>query len=178
MNTLTVYLTANFDLITDSGTIILYTPEYTIKGLTSVYFNLTGVSESRFKVGRLNFSWGDTLSTIIDVSENYFLTFTNLTAKSIVDSTNVYNHIFTPLNNLTAYYFNLSSIITVYYDQSASDQPIQIVVPFRIAKSSYYDDVDGMSVLNTQVIPTAESNSLINFTANKNAYTFVGVLSN
>lgn len=179
MNTTTIYLTANYNVFPNESTsATIYTPTYTIKGASTVNLNLTGVDETKFFIGKLIFDWGDQFSSTTG-TEIFYLGIAPLTATSIVN-TDAYSHYYLPPDIPNTYFINTSAIVTLFYDESAStpDHKISIVVPLRIAKGSIYDNVESISLLNSQILPTVSSSSLLNFIADKNTYTMVSILSN
>lgn len=157
MNTYTTYITS-ISSISQADSII-YLDQLTIKGVNSIYFNLTGVSQST-KIRKIDINYGD-----FSESEIYFRGITNDTIQI------VFNHSFTPTT--ATYFLLLSSVIGVVYE---NDVTTKFITPFRIAQGSLYDDIDSIFVYNSQLLPN--SNTSLNFTGNNTQYTFIGVLSN
>ncbi|NBP03807.1 MAG: hypothetical protein EBU90_27650 [Proteobacteria bacterium] len=199
MNTLTIALTTNpSDLYNIVSNVRVVYPEYTLKGATEVTYDISGaipVNQAVFGYAdpytapcltNFTFDWGDQLVSLSSV--DFIESFSCPLKYSLYDtwtrfviygpSSSTFKHNYIPPTDLTTYFFYITTIVTFYYNVSSGDNCIQLLIPLRLTKGSYYDELDGFNLISSQILPTDSSDNLINFTSNQNTYTFIGMLSN
>lgn len=167
MTTVTTVLSV--DSYTAMGDYNVIYDELVIKGGTSLNLNLLGIDESRVKVKTLIINWGD--GTIETHKANIFLDYYN---ESIIPEVRYnkggsvcleYSHVYNPTN--AAYFTQYDVIIDVLY---YNDVQGRFIRPVKVAKSSLYDRVGEIKILNTQSLPLSTSNTLLNLQTEKEFY--------
>lgn len=168
MNTKVVYVS-----VLSSQTTKVYGSQFTIKGATSVYFDLSGVTEIPYKIAQFTINFGDDdQHTITATRTMSCYQETNVAGVSSDILNKRYGCAYYP--NIAAYYYDLSAQILLYRDNG---NVVSYIQPIRIAQASIYDDLDNITLHNSQIIDSNPKNNLINFSGDKSKYTVVGVLS-
>lgn len=140
-----------------------------IKGNTMLNLNLIYFDESRFKVKLLEIDWGD--GNIETYKSNIYLDYYN---ESILPEVKYnkggsvcleYGHTFTP--NSSAYFNKyVVNVTATYYNANKG----QFIIPVRVAKSSLYDRIGNLKIVNTQSLPLSTSNTILNLQTEKEFY--------
>lgn len=172
--------TVNLDLsyINDlpNGSTITATP-LLIKGASTLNVVLTGVSESKFRVDFVEIDWGDG-SSVETYKRDLFYNYKNqsifnevLYGKVAGSVMLVYSHNYS--NDTTAYALKYTGSFTFYYNDGSL---IYIEQPIIVYWGSFYDDVDRLSVLDTQIQPIATNDTFLNLESSKDRAIVVGAL--
>lgn len=175
MKTYTTSFSTN-PYISQGSYVIEQTPT-NLKGKTEVTIDLTQIDESVTYVKTVDISWGDgTTNTInsLNIVKDYYTEsiITEVLYNKDVSVCSTYSHIYYPTN--AAYFTQYQCVITLTF---LNDFVGKIFIPFKVAQASYYDDIDDMSVANTQLLPLSSSNVILNVQATKEKY-IIPVITN
>lgn len=148
-----------------------------LKGKTTVTLDLTQIDESVTYVKNVNISWGDgtnDTTAFLNIVKDYYTEsiISEVLYNKDVSVCTTYDHIYYPTN--AAYLTQYQCVVTLTF---MNDFVGKIYIPFRVAQSSYYDDIDDMFVSNTQLIPLSTNNVILNLQATKEKY-IVPVIAN
>jgi len=149
-------------------------PSVDFKGAPSIVYVLTGVSEGSSQALSLDINWGDGSQIEYfqrDVVFNYRerSIFNEVlygkVGGSILDQ---YNHTYVP--GVSSFFSNLTAQFLIYFSNGFYANLIQ---PIRLIRESYYDSIQKLGILNTQMIGTSASNTIANLQSkfNKRTYT-------
>jgi len=148
--------------------------EVTFKGAPSIMFVLTGIDESKSKALTLDINWGDNSNieyyqrdVVYDYREQSILNevLYGKIGGSVLEE---YEHTYTP--TLSTQVTSLSVQFLIYFNDGFFANIFQ---PIRLLKESYYDSIEKLGILNTQMIGTSASNTIANLQSrfNKRTYT-------
>lgn len=149
-----------------------------VKGKTNFILDLTQIDETEFFVTDLALRWGDdgvTYEYKKDPIKNYRET-------SILDEV-IYGKIGgSVMGTYTHTYNTLSStdIITYLLEIAAyfeSGYILEYYVEVTVYPESFYDTIQDLQLLSTQILPVSANYTVANFEGVGNGYTFVSVLS-
>jgi len=172
--------TVNLDLsyINDlpAGSTIVAAP-YLIKGASTLNLVLTGVNESKFRVDVLEIDWGDG-SSVETYKRDLFY---NYRTQSIFDEilygkvagSVMTTHSHDYANDTTAYALQYTASFTVYYNNGSL---IYIEQPIIVYWDSFYDNIEKLSILDTQIQPLETNDTFLNFESLKDKSIIVGAL--
>jgi hypothetical protein len=171
MNTYTLNISTNS---TDGvSTYVKLYDEIVLKGVTDLTINLVGVNETTYPVAHIELFFGDGTKEF-KVSRPLFFDYKT---ESIINEVeygkinsicSVYNHTYVP--STSAYFTKLALQIVLYYDNYNYGT---IVVPVKLLQASYYDDIDRLQLLSTQILPLTSNNTFLNLLQSKNNQTMV-----
>jgi len=176
MNTFTLQLTT-----TPPGGISSETQNYqeiTLKGNTTLVFDMTKIDESIYPINIIKFQYGDgsEIETFTrPVVYNYRTqSILNEILYNKVGSIGVlYPHTYIP--SQTTYFQRLTCQAVCYFNNM---ETLTFNIPIRIAQNSFYDEIDELKLVNTQLIPDSVSSTLIIVDQLKSRFTNTLVLSN
>jgi hypothetical protein len=174
MNTYTLYLSSPI-IITDTSTVLSAAP---IKGQTLFTVDLTGFNESEYVVNNLRIQWGDTQDVYEykrDAVPNYkeISIFNEVLYGKIGGSIAVrYDHVYNSVSqaDITTY---LLEIFAQYENGYRHD--VTVYVP--VYPESYYDTLDEMDLVTTQILGVSSNYTAINLESRKTGQTIFCVLS-
>ncbi len=149
-------------------------PAIDFKGAPSIVYVLTGISEGSSQALSLDINWGDESQIEYfqrDVVFNYrerSIFNEVLYGKiggSILDQ---YSHTYVP--GVSSFFSNLTAQFLIYFSNGFYANLLQ---PIRLIRESYYDSIQKLGILNTQMIGTSASNTVANLQSkfNKRTYT-------
>ena len=158
MNTTTL----NFTVSSSSTNIALTATPIVLKGATTLVLSLTGVSEEDFKVDILTINWGDGSLTETYKRDIFF----NYRTSSIFNEVlygklggsvlSVYNHDYINQTSNYSVPYTLNIVI-----QKNNGKYISIQQPISSYWGSYYDDLNDLTILDTQILPLTSNSSFI-----------------
>ena len=128
-------------------------PEVTFKGAPSIMFVLTGIDESKSKALTLDINWGDNSNieyyqrdVVYDYREQSILNevLYGKIGGSVLEE---YNHTYIP--TLSTQVTSLSVQFLIYFNDGFFANIFQ---PIRLLKESYYDSIEKLGILNTQMM--------------------------
>lgn len=149
-------------------------PVVNFKGAPSITFILTGIGEVSSQALSLDINWGD------DSHIEYYqrdIVF-NYREKSIFDEVlygkvggtilNNYTHTYVP--GVSSFFSNLTAQFLIYFSNGFYANLKQ---PIKLIRESYYDSIQKLGILNTQMVGTSASNTIANLQSkfNKRTYT-------
>ena len=156
---------------------IIARPTVLLKGATNLYFVLTGVSEVDVRVNSLTIDWDD---GTIPTSRKRDLIY-NYREQSIFDEVlygklggsvmTVYSHEY--YNDTTVYAACFCPTLTIEWENGGYTTVKQ---PITIFWDSYYDDVEDLGILNTQILPVESNKTFTNFESKSDMSTLITVL--
>lgn len=149
-------------------------PEVTFKGAPSIMFVLTGIDESKSKALTLDINWGDNSNieyyqrdVVYDYREQSILNevLYGKIGGSVLEE---YGHTYIP--TLSSQVTSLSVQFLIYFNDGFFANVFQ---PIRLLRESYYDSIEKLGILNTQMVGTSASNTIANLQSrfNKRTYT-------
>jgi len=176
MHTTTIYLSS-----TDTSGLSSKTygfSEVTLKGNTSVIFDFTRLDESIYRVNVIKFQYGDgsDIETFIrPVVYNYRTqSIANEILYNKVGSICVpYNHNYIPSSS--TYFLRLTCQAVCFFNNMKTST---FNVPIRIAQNSFYDEIDELRIVGSQLIPDSTSSTILIVDQLKSQFTNTMVLSN
>lgn len=158
------------------GSTITATP-LLLKGASTLNLVLTGVNENKFRVDFLEIDWGDGSSPEMhkrDLFYNYKnqSIFNEILYGKVAGSVMlIYPHNY--INDTTAYALKYTASFTFYYNDGSL---IYIEQPIIVYWGSFYDDIDRLSVLETQIQPLETNDTFLNLESSKDRALVVGAL--
>lgn len=174
MRTSVIFLSST-PLSADQSTELSAAP---IKGRTQVTLDMTGMDEASYAINDIKIDWGD--ANIIyeykrDPVKDY-------TATSIFDEllygkmggsiATRYEHIFTSLSSIDI----ITYLIQVFaYAENGYRHDYVIYLP--VFPESYYDSLDELDILTTQMLPLSTNDTVVNMASGKSGQTLICVLS-
>lgn len=175
MNTLTIYLSSPTLSAGDLSTTLSAAP---VKGRTNVTLDFTGFDESQWVVNDLRIEWGDSGIPIYykrDPVANYKTT-------SIFDEV-LYGKIGGSIMKQYSHIYNTTSAadITVYlieifaWYENGYRHDISMFLP--VYPESYYDSLDELDLVTTQMLPISTNHTVANFESRSSGQTLVCILS-
>jgi hypothetical protein len=148
-----------------------------IKGTNTLTLNLTGLVEDEHDIIFLRLIWGD--GTVASYQKPVVYDYKN---NSIFDEilygkiggsvATVYEH--TYINNTTSYNVALTAQFVAIYRNGTV---VNFLQPIYIVSDSFYDRIDNIKLLSSQILPNSSSNTVISIESDFNKQTYLGVLS-
>lgn len=135
-----------------------------VKGIATITYILTGVSETPFPVTRIHCIFND-------INSGELIKYRTLNSLSS-DILTQFNYVYYPAGS--SYYYTLTSQLDFYLDTGSK---ITFLQPIKIAQSSMYDEIDDLIIVNSQGLDSNVRHNLVNFSSDKNKHTIIGVLS-
>lgn len=149
-----------------------------IKGRTLVTLDLVGINEIQYAVNNININWGDenvVYSYSKDVVPNYYsmsifdeLLYGKLGGSIAKQYTHAYNSL--PSYDMVTYLLD----VVIYYENGYTNT-FNIYLP--VYPESYYDTLDELDILTTQIVPLSTNYTFANLESKKTGQTLVCVLS-
>lgn len=144
------------------GTYIIENSDIYLKGETEVTIDLTEIDESVTYVKNITIDWGDgsdeTTNSLNLVKDYYTETIIpEVLYNKDVSVCTQYTHTYLP--NAAAYFTKYQCVITMTF---LNDFVGRIYIPFYVAQASYYDSVDDLFILNSQILPLSSNNTFLN----------------
>lgn len=134
-----------------------------LKGRTSVNFTLTGISEDVTSALYLKIDYGDITPLIYITKPAIF----DYTTSSIFDEIlygkiggsilTIYTHEYINSTNYAGIKFNAK--LSIDFDNGKS---IELIQPICIYCSSFYDDLQSITAINTQILPVSSNETFLN----------------
>jgi len=157
-------VTLNYDLNNSFNNITMQVKPVILKGATTLNISLTGVLENDFKVDQVVIDWGDNTKQEVYKREIFY----NYRTQSIFNEVlygklngsilGVYSHDYVNEYNTYEADYVISIII-----QKNNGKFIYIKQPVRSFWGSFYDSLERLTILNTQILPLTSNNSFVNF---------------
>lgn len=154
----------NYDITDSFNNVTMQVKPVIIKGATTLSISLTGVLENDFKVDQVMIDWGDGSRVEVYKREIFF----NYRTQSIFNELlygrlngsvlGIYSHDY--INQYNSYEVDYSISITI---QKNNGKYVVIKQPVRCFWGSFYDSLERLSLLNSQILPLTSNNSFINF---------------
>jgi hypothetical protein len=174
MNSIKINLSSN-TLSADISTVLSATP---IKGRTRLILDLTGFDESQYTVNDLKINWGDVNLTyeykkppVFDYTKNSIfdeILYGKLNGSIMTQYTHEYNS----LSSVDIVTYALE--IFVWYENGYRHD---ITVYLSIYPESYYDSLDEIDIISTQMLPLSTSDTVINLESRRTGQTLICILS-
>lgn len=165
---------------TQAITQTVYMPSATIKGASTINFVLTGVNEETNDVLFADIDWGDgsTVTTIRkDAAYNYKtksiqneILYGKLGGSVCTFQQHEYNN-----SDINIYGVALSARFVFYYDNGAITTIYQ---PLALYWASFYDSIQELVAISTQITPTSSSDTFINLECQKNVSIIPAIITN
>lgn len=156
---------------------VIVSDKLVIKGATKVLYDFTYMIESDFEAASITIDWGDGTPQTIKKKNVSF----NYRTQSIFDEIlygalggsvfTVYEHEYS--NNSRYYGRNHYSRVTVVWEDGSYTHFIQ---PILVIWDSFYDDVQDLSLLSTQILPISSNKTFTNFESKYDRTTLIGTL--
>lgn len=156
---------------------IIARPTVSLKGATNLYLVLTGVSEVNVKVNSLTIDWDDNTPVLTKSRDLIF----NYREQSIFDEIlygklggsvmTVYSHEYYNDNNVYSACF--CPTVTIEWENGGFTT---IKQPIAVFWDSYYDDVEDLGILNSQILPIESNKTFTNFESKSDMSTIITVL--
>lgn len=174
MTSLTVFLST--DTVLPLSGFTTHLPEVIIYPGSTITFCLTGIQENVYKVNYAKISFGDgNRSTYVrPVIYNYRKSSISyeLLYNKVCSVCTQYTHTYT--HTASSYYQQLSCETTLYYSNLIVGR---FIVPIRIAKSTFFSDIDEMKIIDSQIVSLSSSPVVLVIEQEKTGYTNVLVIS-
>lgn len=175
MNKRNIYY--NISSTQEKQQVLRYTPT-NFKGSSTLTFVLTGINEEVNNALFLEIEWGDGApkeyyqkDLIFDYRKDSI--FNEILYGKVGGSiATFYTHNF--FNNVSSFNVALTSQFLFTFVNGST---LLIIQPIGIFKNSYYDEIGDLTLLNTQVTPTSDNFTFINFEGKINKQTYVGIVS-
>jgi hypothetical protein len=175
MNTTTIYLSSS--QVGGLSSNIYQYGEITLKGNTNVVFDMTNIDETIYRVNYIKFQYGDG-SVIEQFTRPVVYNYKTQSIRNEILYNKVgsiclpYPHQYTP--SLDTYFQRLTCQCICYFNNM---ETFTFNVPIRIAQNSFYDEIDEMRLINTQLIPDDISSTLLVINQTKSGFTNTLILS-
>jgi hypothetical protein len=157
-------VTLNYDLNNSFNNITMQVKPVILKGATTLNISLTGILENDFRVDQVVIDWGDNTNQEVYKREIFF----NYRTQSIFNeilygklngsALGVYSHDY--INEYSTY--ETDYVISIII-QKNNGKFIYIKQPVRSFWGSFYDSLERLTILNTQILPLTSNNSFVNF---------------
>jgi hypothetical protein len=157
-------VTLNYDLNNSFNNVTMQVKPVILKGATTLNISLTGVLENDFRVDQVVIDWGDNTKQEVYKREIFY----NYRTQSIFNEVlygklngsvlGVYSHDY--VNEYNTYEANYVISIII---QKNNGKFIYIKQPVRSFWGSFYDSLERLSILNTQILPLTSNNTFVNF---------------
>lgn len=152
------------------GTYIIQHDDYYAKGKTKIVVDLSQIDESKTYVKNVSIDWGDG-----SPEENYFLNivkdyYTESIIPEVLYNKDVsvctsYEHTYYPTQY--AYFTKYQCVIKLTF---MNDYAGYIYIPVISTQGSFYDDLDDVYIINTQMLPLSSNNTFLNIQSTNNKY--------
>jgi len=160
------------------GNAVIYSDVIYVKGQSTFELSLSGVDETTKKVKTVAIDWGDNtpIETYnIGLVKNYYNESVINEFLTGIDQTVCvgYYHTYYPIQSSYLVERTCKAIITfLANDQSLySQSTLEVYIPLRISQTSYYDSVEELFLVNSQLLPLSTSNTLLNIQTLNSRYT-------
>lgn len=160
------------------GDAVIFSDVIYIKGQTTFELDLTGIDETTKKVKTVVIDWGDNSvpeTYNIGLVKNYYNESVINEFLTGVDQTVCvkYNHTYYPIQSSYLVERTCKAIITFLTNEQTlySQNTLEVYVPLRISQTSYYDSVEELFLVNSQLLPLSTSNTLLNLQTLNSRYT-------
>ena len=174
MNTSVIFQSSS-PLSADQSTELSAAP---IKGHTNVILDMTGIDESLYAINDIKINWGDVdlyYEYKRDPVKDYTVTsiFDELLFGKMGGSIAVrYEHAFTSLSSVDI----ITYLIEVFvYAENGFRHDYVVWLP--VFPESYYDSLDELDILTTQMLPLSTNDTVVNMASGKSGQTLICVLS-
>jgi len=147
------------------------------KGAPSINFVLTGIDESVNKALTMDIQWGD--GTDIQFAQKDIVF--NYKKKSIFDEVlygkvggtilNQCKHTYVP--TASSYFTEVGAQFLIYFNNGFY---ANITQPIKLIRESYYDDIQKLGIMNTQMVGLSTSNTVANLQSKYNNRTYTTFL--
>ena len=160
------------------GNAVIFSDIIYLKGQTTFELDLTKINETAKKVKTVTIDWGDDSSIEtynIGLVKNYYTQSVINEFLTGVDQTvcQRYYHTYYPIQSSYLVERTCKAIVTfLANDQSLYQQStLEVYVPLRVSQTSYYDSVEELFIVNSQLLPLSTSNTLLNIQTLNSRYT-------
>jgi hypothetical protein len=160
------------------GDAVIYSDVIYIKGQSTFELSLSGVDETTKKVKTVAIDWGDNnlIETYnIGLVKNYYNESVINEFLTGVDETVCvsYYHTYYPIQSSYLVERTCKAIITFLANEQSlfSQSTLEVYIPLRISQTSYYDSVEELFLVNSQLLPLSTSNTLLNVQTLNSRYT-------
>tara|TARA_R110000765_G_scaffold20710_3_gene53557 strand:+ start:1735 stop:2262 length:528 start_codon:yes stop_codon:yes gene_type:complete len=149
------------------------------KGAPSVTFVLTGITEESNAALTLDVNYGDGTSNVFSQKDLVFNYKTNsifnemLYGKVGGTIMNTYDHTYVP--STSSFFTNLTAQFLIYFNNGLYANIFQ---PITLIRESYYDDIEKLGILNTQMVGLSTSNTVANLQSKFNKRSYITYLDN
>lgn len=147
-----------------------------IKGQTRFTLDLTGLTETEYMVTTLDINWGDgsdteryTKDLVVDYKTQSI--FNEVLYGKFGSVAVPYTHIYNTLVDAESTTYDLN--IVAYYENGYS---LEFTKELHVYPESYYDSIRDIRIVSTQISPTADNYTVVNFETLAGS-TFVAVLA-
>jgi hypothetical protein len=174
MKTTNIYFTATGDGSTSE---VQYRNPIYIKGASTVNFVLTGIGEEKYTVNSATISWGDG-TPVLQKGRSLFFDYKT---ESIFDEVlygklggsvlTVFSHTFTNDTRSYGAQYNSEIVLT-----RINGTAVSIYQPILIFWDSYYDTVEELSILNTQIQPLSTNQTFTNLESKQEGLVLPSIL--
>jgi hypothetical protein len=165
------------DPITDNTEIVNDTINF--KGAPTINFILSGINEDATQALTLELNYGDGSKRLFNQKDIVF----NYKEKSIFNEVlygklggtimDTYNHTYVPDEN--TFSTSLTAQFLIYFNNGFYANIFQ---PITLIRESYYDDIQKLGILNTQMVGLSTSNTVANLQSKFNERTYITYLDN
>lgn len=165
------------DTITDNQEII--NDSINFKGAPTVNFILSGINEEVSKALTVDINFGDGTERVFNQKDIVF----NYKKRSIFNEVlygkvggtimDTYNHTYVP--SADTFSTSLTAQFLIYFNNGYYANIFQ---PITLIKESYYDDIEKLGILNTQMVGLSTSNTVANLQSKFNDRTYITYLDN
>jgi len=156
---------------------VIVSDKLVVKGATKILYDFTYMIETDFKAASITIDWGDGTPNTIKKKNVSF----NYRTQSIFDEIlygalggsvfTVYEHEYS--NNSKYYGRNYYSRVTVVWEDGSYTHFIQ---PILVVWDSFYDDIQDLSLLSTQLLPISSNKTFTNLESKYDGTTLIGTL--
>lgn len=160
------------------GDAVIYSDIIYVKGQSTFELSLSGVDETVKKVKTVTIDWGDNTPVEtynIGLVKNYYNESVINEFLTGVDQTVCvsYNHTYYPIQSSYLVERTCKAIITFLANEQSlfSQSTLEVYLPLRISQTSYYDSVEELFLVNSQLLPLSTSNTLLNVQTLNSRYT-------
>lgn len=148
-----------------------------LKGATTLSISLTGIPEDDFKVNQVTIDWGKGDSKPEVYTRDLFF---NYRTQPIFNEV-LYGKIGGSVLGIYSYdYINEYNTYEVKYTinillQKSNGKYLSIKQPLRCLWGSFYDSLERLTILNTQILPVSSNDTFLNLNA-KSGAVYIGTL--
>lgn len=160
------------------GDAVIFSDIIYIKGQSTFELSLSGINETVNKVKSITIDWGDGAPVethTIGLVKNYYNESVINEFLTGVENTvcTSYYHTYYPIQSSYLVERTCKAIVTFLANEQTllSQSTLEIYVPLRISQTSYYDSVEELFLINSQLLPLSTSNTLLNLQTLNSRYT-------